>query len=259
MKISIVSGGFDPIHSGHIAYLKSAKKISDYLIVALNSDEWLIDKKKKVFMSFEERNNILINIECVDEVMGFEDDDEGSCINAIYKIKEKYPNDDLVFCNGGDRNSKNIPEMAVKNISFKFGIGGTGKQNSSSWLLKNWKYESENRVWGLFYNLFDSDDVKVKELIIKPQKGMSFQRHKKRNEIWLVSKGACEVLHSKHNPNSKNKVVLHKFDELMISKGDWHQITNPFEDDCHIIEIQYGDEVIEEDIERLHYYEKNSS
>ena len=255
MKISIVSGGFDPIHSGHIAYLKSAKKISDYLIVALNSDEWLIDKKKKVFMSFEERNNILINIECVDEVIGFEDDDEGSCINAIYKIKEKYPNDDLVFCNGGDRNSTNIPEMAVKNISFEFGIGGTGKQNSSSWLLKNWKYESENRVWGLFYNLFDSDDVKVKELIIKPHKGMSFQRHKKRNEIWLVSKGSCEVIYSRNNPESKNKLILNKFDEFMISKGDWHQITNPYEEDCHIIEIQYGSAVIEEDIERLNYYE----
>ena len=75
MKKIMVSGGFDPIHSGHIAYLKSARKISDYLIVALNSDDWLINKKKTVFMAFEERKNILINIECVDEVMGFEDDE----------------------------------------------------------------------------------------------------------------------------------------------------------------------------------------
>ena len=256
MKISIVSGGFDPIHSGHIAYLKSARKFSDYLIVALNSDEWLINKKKKVFMAFEERKNILINIECVDEVIRFEDDEEGSCTNALNKIKENYPNDELIFCNGGDRDKNNIPEMAVKNISFKFGVGGSGKENSSSWLLKNWKHESEQRVWGLFYNLFDSDDVKVKELIIKPQKGMSFQRHKKRNEIWLVSKGSCEVLYSRNNPDLKEKVVLNKFDKFMISKGDWHQITNPYKEDCHIIEIQYGDAVIEEDIERLNYYEK---
>ena len=74
MKISVVSGGFDPIHSGHISYLKAAKEIGDYLIVALNSDEWLINKKKKVFMSFEERKNILSNIECVDEVLSFDDD-----------------------------------------------------------------------------------------------------------------------------------------------------------------------------------------
>lgn len=254
MKISIVSGGFDPIHSGHISYLKSARELSDYLIVALNSDEWLINKKKKVFMSFEERKNILINIECVDEVIGFVDDDEGSCINALNKIKEKYPNHNLLFCNGGDRNKNNIPEMAVKDISFQFGVGGNRKQNSSSWLLKNWKHESEKRVWGLFYNLFDSDDVKVKELVIKAYKGMSFQRHKKRNEIWLISKGSCEVLYSRNDPDSKNKIILNKFDEFRVSKGDWHQITNPFENDCHIIEIQYGDEVVEDDIERVEYY-----
>tara|TARA_B100000963_G_scaffold308859_1_gene284530 strand:+ start:809 stop:1585 length:777 start_codon:yes stop_codon:yes gene_type:complete len=258
MKISIVSGGFDPIHSGHIAYLNSAKEISDYLIVALNSDEWLIKKKKKVFMSFEERKSILINIECVDEVVGFEDDDDGSCINAINSIKEKYPNDDLVFCNGGDRNKNNIPELAVNDISFEFGIGGSGKQNSSSQLLKNWKYESEDRVWGNFFNLFDSKDVKVKELIIKPKRGMSFQRHKERNEIWLISQGSCEVFYSDTNPESKIKKTLSKFDNFKISKGDWHQIVNPFENDCHIIEIQYGDSVIEDDIERLNYYEKEN-
>ena len=78
MNIIVVSGGFDPIHSGHISYMKSAKDIGDHLIVALNSDEWLIQKKKKVFMNIEERKNILLNIECVDEVITFNDDDTGS-------------------------------------------------------------------------------------------------------------------------------------------------------------------------------------
>ena len=89
MKIVVVSGGFDPIHSGHISYMKSAKDIGDHLIVALNSDEWLIQKKKKVFMNIEERKNILLNIECVDEVITFNDDDSGSCIDALEKIKNK--------------------------------------------------------------------------------------------------------------------------------------------------------------------------
>ena len=259
MKIAVVSGGFDPIHSGHISYLKSAKKIGDYLIVALNSDEWLINKKKKVFMSMEERKNILSNIECVDEVITFEDDKEGSCINALKKIKENYPSDEIIFCNGGDRNKDNIPEMAVHGVKFKFGIGGIDKKNSSSWILKNWKFESEDRVWGFFYNLFDSLDVKVKELVIKPKKGMSFQRHKERNEIWLVSKGSCEVLYSNDEPDSKIQKTLNKFDKFFISKGDWHQIINPFEEDCHIIEIQYGESVVEDDIERLNYYENKNS
>lgn len=254
MKISVVSGGFDPIHSGHISYLKSAKEIGDYLIVALNSDEWLINKKKKVFMPFEERKNILINISFVDEVITFKDDLEGSCINALEKIKEKYPDDEIVFCNGGDRNKDNVPEMIIDEIDFKFGVGGEKKLNSSSWLLKNWKFESEERIWGSFYNLFDSVDVKVKELIVSPKKGMSYQKHTKRNEIWLVSEGSCEVVYSKTDPNAKTKIILKKFDNFYIAKGEWHQITNPFDEECKIIEIQYGDSVTEDDIERLNYY-----
>jgi len=256
MRISVVSGGFDPIHTGHISYLKSAKEISDYLIVALNSDDWLIDKKKKVFMPINERKSILKNIECVDEVITFSDDDIGSCINALEDIKKKYPDDEIFFCNGGDRNKSNIPEMVVKDINFRFAIGGEEKVNSSSWLLKKWKYDSEERIWGSFYNLFDSKEVKVKELIVSPKNGMSFQKHDQRSEIWLVTKGSCEVIYSKKDVNLKEKTILNKFDSFNILKGEWHQITNPFEEECKIIEIQYGDSVTEEDIERLNYYEK---
>tara|TARA_B100000214_G_C23916448_1_gene603954 strand:- start:21 stop:797 length:777 start_codon:yes stop_codon:yes gene_type:complete len=255
MKISVVSGGFDPIHSGHISYLKSAKNISNYLIVALNSDDWLIKKKKKVFMTYSERQSILENIEYVDEIISFNDDDKGSCIDALEKIKIKYPNDEIFFCNGGDRNKNNIPEMTVKDIKFKFGIGGDEKVNSSSWILKNWKYESEDRIWGSFYNLFDSEQVKVKELIVHPKKGMSFQRHTQRSEIWLVSKGSCEVIFAETDPNKKSTKLLKKFDSFMVYEGNWHQITNPFDEDCHIIEIQYGNSVIEDDIERLSFYD----
>ena len=255
MKIIVVSGGFDPIHSGHISYMKSAKNIGDHLVVALNSDEWLIKKKKKVFMNIEERKNILMNIECVDEVITFNDDKYGSCINALEKIKKKYPNDEIIFCNGGDRNKDNIPEMTVENIKFRFGIGGNEKKNSSSSLLKNWKYDSENRIWGSFYNFYDSKEVKVKELIVSPKKGMSFQKHKHRNEIWLVIKGSCEVIYAKKDPKQKEKVTLNKFDKFIVDEGHWHQITNPFDKECHIIEIQFGELVVEDDIERLSYYD----
>ena len=91
MKISVVSGGFDPIHSGHISYINSAKKYGDYLIIALNSDDWLITKKGKAFMPFDERKAILENLKSVDEVIGFTDDDKGSAMNALNKIKGKYP------------------------------------------------------------------------------------------------------------------------------------------------------------------------
>ena len=87
MKIIVVSGGFDPIHSGHIAYFKSAREYGDKLIVALNSDEWLQKKKGKAFMPFNERKIIIENLSSVDEVIQFEDDELGSCIKGLEKVR----------------------------------------------------------------------------------------------------------------------------------------------------------------------------
>ena len=257
MKISVVSGGFDPLHSGHISYINAAKKHGDYLIIALNSDEWLKQKKGKEFMPFEERKSILENIKNVDEVLDFEDDESGSCISALEKIKSKFPNDEIIFCNGGDRGKENIPEMSVSGIAFEFSVGGDDKKNSSSWILKNWKYDKERRIWGEFFNLFEDDQVKVKELIIEPKKGMSLQKHYKRSEIWLVSQGKCLVNFSKISPDEIKQITLDKHKSLHVELGDWHQITNPFDETCKVIEIQYGKETIEEDIERHRYYKND--
>ena len=257
MKISVVSGGFDPIHSGHISYINAAKEYGEYLIIALNSDEWLRQKKGKEFMPFEERKSILESIKNVDEVLAFEDDKLGSCMNALEKIKAKFPDDEIIFCNGGDRGKENIPEMAISGINFQFSVGGDDKKNSSSWILKNWKYDKERRVWGEFFNLFEDDQVKVKELIIEPKKGMSLQKHHKRSEIWLVSQGKCLVNYSKVAPDKIEEITLDKHKSLHVELGDWHQITNPFNETCKIIEIQYGKETIEEDIERHSYYKND--
>ena len=254
MKIIVVSGGFDPLHSGHIAYFKSAKKLGEKLIVALNSDEWLTNKKGKFFMPFEERKAIVENLSCVDLVVEFEDDELGSAKNALIKIKEMFPNDHIIFANGGDRNKENIPEMSLENISFEFGVGGEDKKNSSSWILKNWQYYNEERLWGEFYNLYEESQVKVKELVVFPGKGMSFQRHFKRNEIWMVSKGSCIVNYSKDDPDKKESIKLNTFDHYLVPLGEWHQITNPFKKTCHIIEIQYGEACVEDDIERTEFY-----
>tara|TARA_X000000368_G_scaffold418978_1_gene421206 strand:+ start:1602 stop:2375 length:774 start_codon:yes stop_codon:yes gene_type:complete len=254
MKIIVVSGGFDPIHSGHIAYFESAKEFGDKLIVALNSDEWLVNKKGKYFMPYSERKSIIENLSMVDDVINFEDDDIGSATNALIKIKEMYPNDEIAFANGGDRNKENITEMSVEGIEFLFSVGGDDKKNSSSWILKKWQYYHEERLWGSFYNLFEDEQVKVKELIVEPGKGMSFQKHFKRHEIWLVSKGSCIVNYSKDDPNNKENVQLNKFDHYLVPLGEWHQITNPFDEACHLIEIQYGEACVEDDIERTEYY-----
>ena len=252
MKIVVVSGGFDPLHSGHIEYFKSAKDAGDKLIVALNSDAWLEKKKGKSFMPFLERYSIVSSIKYVDEVIDFDDDQMGSCINALDKIKKEHPNDEIYFANGGDRNDKNIPEMAFEGINFLFSVGGDDKKNSSSWILNKWQYYFEERAWGSFFNLFQTKNIKVKELIVNPGKEMSFQKHYKRNEIWLVSEGSCYVSYaSKDNTKEIKKIKLNKFDHYHIPIEQWHQIANPFQEPVHIIEVQYGDECIENDIERI--------
>ena len=254
MKVIVVSGGFDPIHSGHIAIFKEARELGDKLVVALNSDEWLINKKGAYFMPFNERRIVIENLSSVDMVIDFMDDDKGSASNAIIKLQEMYPDDEIVFANGGDRDKTNIPEMAVNGVDFAFGIGGDYKKNSSSKKIKKWKYYHEERVWGSFSNLFQEKQVKVKELVIQPGMGTSFQKHFKRNEIWLISKGATLVFYSKDKPDTRQSIKLDTFDHFLAPVNQWHQITNPYKEPCHIMEIQYGDACEEDDIERTEYY-----
>ncbi len=208
-------------------------------------------------MPFHEREIIISNLEIVDEVIDFDDDKQGSCCLALEKIKTMYPKDEIIFCNGGDRKAENIPEMSVEGITFKFGVGGDNKINSSSSILKEWQFHSEERVWGKFYNLFTDHRIKLKELIIESGKGMSFQRHQKRNEIWFVSKGSCLVKHSQDDPGNIKETELSAEEVFHVKQGEWHQLINPSNDVCHIIEIQYGESTSEEDIERLFYYDKN--
>ena len=137
MKIVIVTGGFDPLHSGHIEYFAAAKALGDRLIVGINSDAWLARKKGKPFMCFEERRIIIQALKMVDGTVEFNDNDDSS-INAIEKVKLNFPSDQIIFANGGDRTAVNIPEINVSDVIFKFEVGGPTKINSSSQILNNW-------------------------------------------------------------------------------------------------------------------------
>jgi len=143
----IVSGGFDPIHEGHISLIKSAAQKSDGVIILLNSDDWLIRKKGKNFMSAKTRRIICENIKNVIDVLEFDDKDDSAC-DGIIKTRKKYPDAVLVFANGGDRTKDNIPEIPVckeQNVILEFGVGGTDKANSSSQILRNWEKTTGNK------------------------------------------------------------------------------------------------------------------
>ena len=137
--VTLVTGGFDPLHSGHIAYFKAAREFGNSLCVGVNSDDWLIRKKGKPFMNIDERMCIIKELKCVDFAIEFRDNDESAC-DAIKMALEIF--DNVLFCNGGDRGSVNTPEYnEYRNddrVEFKWGIGGTDKKNSSSWILKKW-------------------------------------------------------------------------------------------------------------------------
>jgi D-beta-D-heptose 7-phosphate kinase/D-beta-D-heptose 1-phosphate adenosyltransferase len=140
MRIVLATGGFDPIHSGHITYFESAKTLGDKLIIGLNSDEWLTRKKGKPFMPWKERSKIIQSLRVVDFVIQYDDSDNSSK-NAIKLVRDIFPYDTIVFANGGDRGNNNTLELsyADDNLEFVFGVGGNYKQNSSSWILDNWK------------------------------------------------------------------------------------------------------------------------
>ena len=140
--IILISGGFDPVHSGHIALIQEASKFGD-VVVLLNSDEWLHTKKGKEFLPYKEREIIMSSIKKVIEVISFDDSDT-TCINGIRKAIKKYPNRKIKFANGGDRNDKTTPApetIFCKNngVETLWEIGGYIKKNSSSWILKRWK------------------------------------------------------------------------------------------------------------------------
>lgn len=246
MKIVLVTGGFDPMHSGHVTYLREARALGSMLIVGLNSDEWLTRKKGRPFMPYHERWAVLLGCRYVDGVINF-DDSDGSARDAIHKIMKEYSSADIIFVNGGDRTKDNIPEMDIvdKRLSFVFGVGGIDKANSSSWLLEDWKFPKTPRPWGYYRVLHDVPGMKVKELTINPGQQLSYQRHAYRRENWIVSEGKCIV---KMEGNVLTELEQH--DTIHIPITHWHQLINPYDTPCKIVEIQYGAHCVEDDIER---------
>lgn len=216
----LLSGGFDPVHVGHVRMIHEAKKHGE-VHIAVNSDDWLMRKKGFVFMPFDERCAILEEMDCKTHPV---DDSDGTVCEAIERLRPDF------FGNGGDRTKDNTPEQFVcerLRIPIIYELGG-GKIQSSSALTGSYV---EERVWGKFEILHESD-FKVKILTLKPHHGISIQSHEHRNEHW---------------------VFPHNNDYTYIRRGDKHCLHNPTDEELRVVEVQTGSYLGEDD-ERKYFY-----
>lgn len=244
--IVIVSGGFDPIHSGHIELFKNAKKAGDKVIVLLNSDSWLIRKKGKFFMDWVCREIILSSISYIDEVHTV-DDRTDTVIAGLRKIREKYKDNRIIFANGGNRKSDTTPEVSVcieleMEMHWNMDMGTT---MSSSALLIKFSQIKETRGWGYYSILAQGDRYKVKELFIKPFCGISLQKHMFRSEHWTIVSGVAAVL------NDNKTSIVRENESVFIPVGNIHRLRNNTNCPIKVIETQVGSYLEEDDIIRL--------
>ncbi len=250
--IVAVSGGFDPLHIGHVRLFQEAKKLGNRLVVILNNDNWLAAKKGYVFMPENERKEILEALACVDRVLITshpQNPKDMSVCNELLKLRPD------VFANGGDRHKDNIPEAAIcRSIGCQmvFNVGKDGKIQSSSWLVNNCKMTKINikqlhsivrKPWGEFRDFAESKGKwHLKTLAIAKGHRLSLQKHAKRSEFWIVAEGKIKI------QKDEESRVLTPRKTVFIKKQEIHRIEALT--DAVVIEVSFG-KYEEDDIKRI--------
>jgi len=251
-KVVAVSGGFDPIHIGHVRMFERARALGDRLVVILNNDNWLRAKKGFAFMPEQERAEIIERFPYVDQVIitgHVPNDPDRSVCKELEALKPD------IFANGGDRkNERDIPEAAVcakYGIEMIFNIGEGGKVQSSSWLTNAVKDTGrEIRPWGQFRVLDAGKGYWVKTLIVDPGHRLSLQAHKERAEFWLCVRGSVLAERGVLKAGKSDiieKKILNVGDSFLVQPGELHRISS--EKGATVVEVALG-EPTEQDIER---------
>ena len=238
-KVVAVSGYFDPIHEGHIEYFRLARNLGDRLVVILNNDEQVIMKKGKAFMPEAGRRAVIEALEMVDEVVVSVDKDASVC-ESLRKVGPD------IFANGGDRFVDEVPEAAVcEELGIEI-IDGLGKKiQSSSGLVRESKKSCVERFWGRFVSIEKGDGYQVKRLTLDVGKRISLQRHLHRSEHWVVVSGVARVT------LDDDEIILKKNESVYVPLGAVHRLENCGRIPLEIIEVQNGEYLGEDDIERF--------
>lgn len=249
-RIVAVSGGFDPLHIGHVRMFKAGRALGDKLVVIVNNDRWLETKKGYVFMPQKERAELISALPFVDKVVLTEhkkNDSDMSVSRTLAKLKPD------IFANGGDRRKiSDIPEAAVCRkfgIRMKFNVGKGGKVQSSSWMARKAARPSVRTVrpWGEFYGWDSGRAWNLKTVYIKPGKRLSLQYHRRREEWWLLVEGdALATVHDVRG--AKRDVRLKKGHVFNVMKGQVHRLSS--KNGGVVVEVAYG-AFDESDIVRL--------
>lgn len=243
-----VSGGFDPLHIGHVRMFEEARKLGDKLVVIMNNDNWLKLKKGFAFMPEKERKEIIESFPFVDRVVltGHKKNDTDM---SICRTLEKVRPD--IFANGGDRTKGNIPEYALcKKLGIKmiFTVGRGGKVQSSSWMINAARRPASRtrRPWGEYYAWDSGKGWNLKTIYINRGKRLSLQYHHRREEWWLLVSGDAQA--TIEDSAGEHTVSLRKGEVFRVLKGQVHRLSS--KNGGVIVEVAYGD-FDEEDIVRL--------
>ena len=238
--IIIVSGGFDPVHKGHIKLFKAAADHGK-VHVLLNSDEWLTRKKGSPFLPYDTREDVLSNMECIEKIHSVDDRDD-TVVAGLLALRKQYPATPLLFANGGDRKEGNIPELSLckeLKIDAIWGLGGE-KIDSSSQRLN--RYATYNRIdssfrtrkWGSYEVLAEGDEWRTKILKFRPGMSLSLQRHTYRDEQWIVLEGTG-YYYLERSDGEYTQGHCCPGSWFFVPAGNWHWVKNTAEKDPLLI------------------------
>jgi D-beta-D-heptose 7-phosphate kinase/D-beta-D-heptose 1-phosphate adenosyltransferase len=191
-----VSGGFDPLHIGHLEMMREARALGDALIVILNNDHWLRAKKGHAFMPEHERAALIREYPFVDEVVITSHPPEPTDMSVCAELRAIRPE---VFANGGDRKSDNTPEGAVcqeLGIELAWNAGASGKIQSSSDLIAAAmrKHGTKRQAWGELRSLLAVPGATVREIALAPGASFAEEGAGLGSVVWLLLDGAADVV-----------------------------------------------------------------